>query len=67
MKVLRDQCELHGLDAPFVASRAEVRSLLYSFIEGIDEPLAIKQGWRANIAGKHIIELLLKAKIKTLK
>tara|TARA_B100000579_G_C22832272_1_gene856711 strand:+ start:1281 stop:2405 length:1125 start_codon:yes stop_codon:yes gene_type:complete len=67
MKVLRDQCELHGLDAPFVASRAEVRSLLYSFIEDIDEPLPITQGWRANIAGKHIIELLLKAKIKTLR
>ena len=65
MNILRKQCELHGLDAPFVASRAEVRHLIYSYIEDIDEPLPIKQGWRGNIAGKHIIELLNKASIKT--
>ncbi|MEE3234636.1 MAG: ribonuclease D [Candidatus Latescibacterota bacterium] len=64
MDVLRIQCELHGLDAPFVASRAAIRSLLYSYIEGIDEQLPIMQGWRKNIAGKHIIDLLHKAKIK---
>ena len=65
MNILRKQCELHGLDAPFVASRAEVRHLIYSYIEDIDEPLPIKQGWRENIAGKHIIELLDNASIKT--
>ena len=64
MKVLRSQCEIYGLDAPFVASRAEVRSLLYSYIEGVEVSLPITKGWRENIAGKHIINLLDEAKIK---
>lgn len=58
MDHLRNTSEAHQLDAPFVASRAEVRSLVNEGNESDAEQFRILRGWRRDLVGKGLLQLV---------
>jgi len=58
MDHLRTTSEEHKLDAPFVASRAEVRSLVGEGNKSSAEQFRLLRGWRHDLVGEGLLHLV---------
>ena len=58
MSHLRSTSESHALDAPFVASRAEVRGLVSAGAQSSGEQFRILRGWRRDLVGSELLQLV---------
>lgn len=61
MDHLRATSQAHQIDAPFVASRAEVRSLVNEGADGSAEEFRILRGWRRDLVGAGLLDLVSQA------
>ena len=60
MDHLRQQCDEAQIDAPFVAARAEVRSLVLDAADAAPEDHRLLRGWRRAFVGKDLHDIAVR-------
>ena len=58
MSLVRHRSQAAGIDAPFVATRAEVRGLMADGPAALPEQHRLLRGWRRGVVGEELLALM---------